>query len=99
MIDQDNSSDLLSNLFFISSTVIKNGEINAMVTPREISLLFCNEVTDWAILKLTTYSTQFLRWRTICPVSSLPNVPANHEELKCCYAPIGQYSTNSFHRK
>lgn len=96
VICEDNSSVLLSNYFFISSTVIKNGEINEMINPRQISPLFFDEVADWAILKLTTHSTQFLRWLTICPVDSLPNVPANHEELKCYYAPFGQYLTNSF---
>ena len=96
VICEDNSSQLLSKHFFISSTVIKIGESNAMINPREISPSFCDEVTDWAILKLTTNSTPFLRWLTICPVISLPNVPANHEELKCYYAPIGQYLTNTF---
>jgi len=90
----DDSGKALASSFFISSAVLKNGELIQMVNPREIDQLFNDVESDWSILRIKNTSIRFSNWLPICPVKSLPNVPAEHVQLKFYYAPIGQFLVN-----
>lgn len=93
VIWDDDNETFLANVFYIGSDVIKNGELNEILNYREVNLSHRDIEKDWALLTLTN-DPHFTRWLPICATDDLPTTD-EHEELKCYYAPIGQYLRNS----
>jgi hypothetical protein len=97
LFDDDGALNQLSGKLVIAMTVSKQGSDLIMKNPIHVVLQAHGlPSSDIAILELVDTQKPFGAFFPLCAELELPELSKENEELKCYYAPIGQFLTNSF---
>ena len=97
VIYEDDETTVLPGQLVIAKKVEKQGSENMMVDPIHVKLLVDGlPLSDVAILELVESVNYFTAFIPLCAAGDLPDVSLENVELKCYYAPIGQFMANAF---
>lgn len=97
VIYEDDGTTLLPGQLVIAKRVEKRGSENMMVDPIRVKRLDDGlPSSDFAILELVESENSFTAFIPLCAAEYLPDVSLESVELKCYYAPIGQFMANAF---